>query len=131
MPSLNQLFTRTSQALGLIGRSRSRRSSRSRNEKIRRRVLLLEKFKDRALLTAGMLDPTFGVGGKVITDMLYPKPTNTAAGAVAIASDGKIVAEGGAVIRHFMSLGTTQTVVSTHRLASRGVSPSLVSTLWT
>ena len=32
----------------------------------------LEALEDRTLLTAGDLDPTFGVGGKVLTDFMGP-----------------------------------------------------------
>src|SRR5579859_2206344 len=50
----------------------------------------LERLEDRRLLNGGGLDPTFGIGGRVITDLgqtdiLY---------AMAIQTDGKIVAVG-------------------------------------
>src|SRR4051812_30907339 len=64
------------------GRSRRRPASR----------LAVERLEDRTLLTAGALDPSFGLGGRVTTDFLFQDPSNN--GAQAVASDGKIVVAG-------------------------------------
>ena len=53
--------------------------------------LAIEQLEDRTLLTAGALDPTFGLGGKVTTD--FGSRDDGAAGAV-VQPDGKIVAVG-------------------------------------
>jgi uncharacterized delta-60 repeat protein len=50
----------------------------------------VETLDDRTLLNAGALDPTFGLGGKVFIN----SPLAGAAAALAIQSDGKIVAVG-------------------------------------
>ena len=55
---------------------------------------MVERLECRALLTAGMLDPTFGNGGKVVTDFLRPQAIGTSATAVEVASNGKIVVGG-------------------------------------
>jgi uncharacterized delta-60 repeat protein len=52
----------------------------------------LEALEDRTLLTAGDLDPTFGIGGKVVTDFFGP--VDASASRVAIQGDGKIVVTG-------------------------------------
>jgi uncharacterized delta-60 repeat protein len=54
----------------------------------------LEALEERALLSAGDLDPTFGTGGQVQTD--FPPNTTAAAAAVAVQPDGKILAGGSA-----------------------------------
>jgi hypothetical protein len=38
--------------------------------------LQLEALEDRTVLSAGALDPAFGLGGKVTTDFLTPMPTS-------------------------------------------------------
>ena len=52
----------------------------------------LERLEDRSLLAAGLLDPTFGQGGKVLTT--FPASTSAVAGAVAFQADDKIVVAG-------------------------------------
>src|SRR5262245_39548845 len=53
----------------------------------------LEVLEDRCLLSAGQLDPTFGLGGRVNTDI--GGPTNNGAQAVVVAQpDGKVVVLG-------------------------------------
>ncbi len=53
--------------------------------------LPLEKLEDRCLLTAGVLDSTFGIGGLVVTDL---GSTSDRAFDVVIQSDGKVVTAG-------------------------------------
>jgi uncharacterized delta-60 repeat protein len=57
----------------------------------------LEQLEDRCLLSAGSLDPTFGIGGEVTT--AFPsvslEPTRSSAVSVAVQADGKIVVAGG------------------------------------
>ena len=76
-------------------------------QKTRRRRLLLESLEDRRLLTAGMLDLSFGTHGKVITDMNYPHPvgsTATAVETVIIAGVPKIVVAGyGADLAYYIA----------------------------
>ena len=62
---------------------------RSRRNCSRPRLEILE---DRTLLTAGDLDPTFGVGGKVLTD--FTGPVSALGSRAAIQTDGKIVVAG-------------------------------------
>jgi uncharacterized delta-60 repeat protein len=50
-----------------------------------------ELFEDRTLLSAGSLDTTFGIGGKVITDFFG---SYDAANTMAVQADGKILAAG-------------------------------------
>ncbi len=64
------------------------------NSPIMRAVANVEVLEPRRLLSAGDLDPTFGVGGKVITDLPGPGQDVVADGAVAVQSDGKIVVAG-------------------------------------
>jgi len=52
----------------------------------------LEPLESRTLLSAGDLDPTFGMGGKVTTD--FPPSTNSSASSIAVQLDGKIVVAG-------------------------------------
>lgn len=59
-----------------------------------RRRLFLERLEDRSLLTAGMLDQTFGIQGKVITDLENHQPVQTEATAMVVAPDEKIVVAG-------------------------------------
>jgi uncharacterized delta-60 repeat protein len=67
---------------------RSRSSYRSRFARPQ-----LEVLEDRCLLSAGQLDPTFGVAGKVLTSV--QSPANERASAVVVTqTDGKIVAVG-------------------------------------
>jgi uncharacterized delta-60 repeat protein len=53
----------------------------------------LERLEERAVPTAGALDPTFGAGGKVTTD-LFPRSIPTYSAAQAVQADGKIVVAG-------------------------------------
>lgn len=57
----------------------------------------LELLEDRTVLSPGDLDPTFGVGGKVLTEFLGPTTSN--AYAVAVQPDGKVVAGGSARVQ--------------------------------
>ncbi len=66
-----------------ITRALSRTRSRFRPQ--------LERLEDRRLLNGGGLDPTFGIGGRVITDLGGTDSLH----AMAIQTDGKIVAVGG------------------------------------
>src|SRR5207247_2453332 len=52
----------------------------------------LEELEARTMLNAGDLDPTFGIGGKVLTDFMGPIAVT--AKATAIQSDGKIIVAG-------------------------------------
>src|SRR5438876_5449052 len=47
---------------------RSKRPAHAKRHRQQRFRPVLELLEDRALLTAGTLDPTFGAGGKVLTD---------------------------------------------------------------
>src|SRR3989442_12801951 len=58
-----------------------------------RTILRLEVLEDRCLMSAGVLDPTFGSGGAVTTS--FGSTVNTSAQVLAIQPDGKIVAAGG------------------------------------
>src|SRR5687767_11486935 len=51
----------------------------------------MEPLEDRTLLTAGALDPTFGLGGKVTTDFSLSADSGRS---VAVQGDGKIVVAG-------------------------------------
>ncbi len=74
-----------------------RRSSGSANRDARRFrakgcALRLEALEDRTLLAAGALDPTFGSGGRVITEFIGP--VESEGQAVALQPDGKVVLAG-------------------------------------
>jgi uncharacterized delta-60 repeat protein len=69
-----------------------RRTARSPHERATHR-LLLEVLEDRCVPSAGALDTTFGVGGKVTTAFLGPTNDFGLAG-TAIQADGKIVEAG-------------------------------------
>ena len=88
MRTIDQLFSRTAKTISQVGPMRSLRSNRKRFEKLRRRRLLVERLECRALLTAGMLDPTFGVGGKQSINF------RGLAEDLAVASDGSVVVVG-------------------------------------
>src|SRR5205085_5576148 len=81
----------------------TRRSSRQglpRGRTARReRFLRMESLEDRRVLTAGDLDTTFGNGGYVTSEFFGAPNSTEGALAVALQSDGKIVAagEGGVV----------------------------------
>jgi uncharacterized delta-60 repeat protein len=64
-----------------------------RPSEAQRRRPALEILEDRCLLSAGQLDPTFGNGGKVITDILASSEDQVAALAVS-PTDGKTVVVG-------------------------------------
>lgn len=55
----------------------------------------IEKLEPRAYLAAGGLDPSFGRGGKVLTD--FSAPADSEASAVVVLPDGKVLAAGQAV----------------------------------
>src|SRR5215813_1162295 len=57
-----------------------------------RTILRLEALEDRYLLSAGVLDPTFGAGGTVTTG--FGNNTNTSARVLVIQPDGKLIAAG-------------------------------------
>src|SRR5437899_2102 len=58
------------------------------------RRLMMQTLEDRTVPTAGQLDPTFGVGGKVLTDIGMSIESIESARSVALQPDGKIVAAG-------------------------------------
>src|SRR5687768_3897813 len=62
----------------------------------RRTILCLEPLEDRCLLSAGALDPAFGVGGIVTTNVGLPDNDFEQVTAVAVQPDGKIIAVGNA-----------------------------------
>ncbi len=66
----------------------------TRNQRPARRVLCLEILEDRCLLSAGVLDSTFGSGGIVTTPVGLAAFTDEAAYAVALQPDGKLIAAG-------------------------------------
>ena len=70
----------------------SSRSSSNRSDPCAR-PFGIECLEDRTLLTAGMLDPTFGAGG-IVTTALPGDPTHGGGTGVAMQEDGKIVAVG-------------------------------------
>jgi uncharacterized delta-60 repeat protein len=74
-----------------VSRSSSHRRSRSRCVAPR-----LELLEDRTLLNAGDLDPTFGTGGKVLTD--FVGPIDASAAATVIQPHGKIVVAGTGIL---------------------------------
>src|SRR5262245_22722993 len=83
---------------GLLGgRPKPRRGATTNRPRPRRR-LALERLEDRTVPTAGALDVTFGLGGKVVTDIREAGPGyDSAQGqAVAVQADGKIVVAGSA-----------------------------------
>jgi len=67
----------------------SQRVSRLESQRRRRFFPALETLEDRTLLNAGMLDPTFGTGGQVITPI-----ANSGASGLVLQPDGKLVAGG-------------------------------------
>jgi uncharacterized delta-60 repeat protein len=69
------------------------RKQRLEVAKNRRSIPQLESLEDRCLLSAGVLDPTFGAGGLVTTSL--SQGTDSAYG-VALQADGKIIAAGSA-----------------------------------
>ena len=74
--------------------SRTRSSSRL-TRAARGRRLHLERLEDRVVLTAGDLDPTFGIGGWSLTDFPSSVSTNDSGRGVAIQQlDGKIIVAG-------------------------------------
>jgi uncharacterized delta-60 repeat protein len=74
---------------------RTRRTPSARPRHFQPQVDALE---DRCLLSAGALDPTFGSGGIVTTQVSTGGSRNDIANAVILQSDGKIVAAGSAEI---------------------------------
>jgi len=66
-----------------------------------RTILRLEALEDRCLPSAGMLDPTFGIGGTVSTSF----GKSTEADAMVIQPDGKIVAAGSIEIPQTLNVG--------------------------
>ncbi len=80
------MLTQRLKSRGDRARSQSRRSG---GGLFRPRLEFLE---DRTLLDGGQLDPTFGTGGKVLTD--FPGTLNAIASAVVMQADGKAVMAG-------------------------------------
>jgi uncharacterized delta-60 repeat protein len=78
-----------------------------------RTILRLEGLEDRYLLSAGVLDPTFGAGGSVTTSFANGSGSTTKTGnqmmveadALAIQPDGKIVAAGSSEIINSLNVG--------------------------
>jgi uncharacterized delta-60 repeat protein len=69
--------------------------SQKRRRRAVKRRWICERLESRRLLAAGDLDPSFGAGGLVTTDLVSGAvPLDDGARAVAIAPDGKIVAAG-------------------------------------
>src|SRR5258707_817739 len=69
------------------GKGERRATSSNASHRFRPR---LEALEDRIVPSAGELDPTFGVGGKVVTDFQGPA-YDTANAVVATQADGKVV----------------------------------------
>src|SRR5207245_3755343 len=76
-------------------------SPRQRRDRLRKRCPppRLERLEDRTLLSAGDLDPSFGMGGKVTTD--FQEPLSSYAAAAAQQADGKIVMVGEAGLTNY------------------------------
>ncbi len=66
----------------------------SRRNKPSRRTLFLERLEDRSLLTAGLLDPNFGSGGKVTTDISASTLDLVSRNSIVVQPDGKVVVAG-------------------------------------
>lgn len=79
--SVRRRFSGTSRA-----KSRQHRSGGTR----RHMPAFVESLESRCLLSAGDLDPSFGVAGRVTTD-ISAQDTGSSKSAVAIQSDGKII----------------------------------------
>jgi uncharacterized delta-60 repeat protein len=75
--------------------SRSRRPTTIRHGIAVRRntILRFERLEDRLLLTAGMLDPTFGDGGRLLASPLNPNFGDNAK-SVAVQPDGRVIVAG-------------------------------------
>jgi uncharacterized delta-60 repeat protein len=76
-------------------RSRANVPSHRRSERTLRTRLRVEALEDRTLLAAQPLDPSFGVGGLVVSTF---SPSSEAASRVAVQPDGKIVVAGGTAV---------------------------------
>jgi uncharacterized delta-60 repeat protein len=85
-----------------------------------------------AFAQAGRLDPTFGLGGKVITNV--PGPTSAIAKALALQSDGKIVVAGGLGLGQAIGLvrygtnGTLDSSFGTNGVALAAIPNNILST---
>lgn len=66
---------------------------RSRRRALKRRSLSIESLEDRRVMAAGELDPTFGLGGVVVTDIQGPT-TNAARDVAVTQADGKVLVLG-------------------------------------
>jgi uncharacterized delta-60 repeat protein len=66
----------------------------------------LEPLENRTLLSAGDLDPTFGMGGEVTTS--FPGPLDSQAQSAALQPDGKIVVVGGVTNRFVAGFGVAR-----------------------
>ena len=64
MRYLTALLARSKKSSAPLCQTRSVHTTAGQHKR-RRRFLFLEQLEDRKLLTAGMLDPSFGVGGVV------------------------------------------------------------------
>jgi len=89
-------------------------SRRQRRHDVRSARPAVERLEERALLTAGSLDPTFGLDGRVVTGLVGS--SNDTADATVVQSDGKVVAAGwtgASSALNSRSRGTTPTARST------------------
>jgi uncharacterized delta-60 repeat protein len=92
---------------------------RRRSLPLQVRRLRFEPLEDRRLLAAGALDPTFGIGGKVTTELFRGDLTFEGASAIAITTTGKIIAAGtGGFIVQYNSDGTIDTTFGQQGLAA-------------
>ncbi|MEX2139004.1 MAG: hypothetical protein WD894_07065 [Pirellulales bacterium] len=86
-----KIFTRG----GLFARvallTANRRSAKSRHNRPFVAGLRVEVLEDRTMLSAGALDPSFGIGGRVVTDFGSPSDFGEA---VVVQADGKTVVAG-------------------------------------
>jgi uncharacterized delta-60 repeat protein len=87
-------------------RAAAQRVPRSGSQRRRKSCPVMETLEDRTLLNAGMLDPTFGTAGQVIT----PVANSTGVIALVLQPDGKLVAAGDSganlVLERYNSDGT-------------------------
>ncbi len=75
--------------------NRARRSQGRKSDRpVHRRRLRLERLEERTLLNAGILDPTYGTNGMVMTQVSTSIHSTESASDVAVQPDGKIVGAG-------------------------------------
>src|SRR5205823_1756423 len=90
-PKRSLMFIPSHKWISELAEFRSRRLAPGRSRRCCA-VPRLERLEDRTLLNAGDLDPTFGTGGKVLTD--FVGPIEAVAAAEVIQPDGKILVAG-------------------------------------